>query len=556
MKSIVQILAAAALLAGALPSQADTTVTVNSASNWLGYMNVFQTPANGGGYVFGSTWGIADLCANFSGNTLTLSPNTVNDPDPFWYVGGGAPGSPGNKTMEANLYVEAPAGSLSGQTVTFNGSVLANTLTSQHTAIVFIKDFAPDYSSSVTVSAPLTPGNFSISLPTINDPGRHVQYGFQVTGPNVWVTDVGPFGNVQVSALVTPPNPHKTVDPTYPWVGYMNIFNLPAPDGDGQPYVPAQGSGNPGSGPWGVGDLRASFSGPVLTLSPNIVNVPGGLGNLDYYDDFGNGSKIMQANMYVEAPAGSLAGQTVTFNGVVTSNTLTSAHTAIAFIKEFDANYQNFTQVTAPLVNGAFSLSFNATNDNTHHVQWGFQVVGVNLDPNRTDLDSFGSVQITSGPSDPFVTWMGTHDFSAYSNPDLSKAGDPDGDGLNNFLEFALNGNPASGASTGKVRSRVETVGAEQALVLTLPVRTGAPVFSGSPTKTSTVDGIVYTIQGGNSLVNYDQTVTEVSPASSSGMPDPDAGWTYHTFRLDGAIGGGTPRGPLGFLRARIAPAP
>ena len=28
-------------------------------------MNVFELPANGGGFVFGSAWGIADLVASF-----------------------------------------------------------------------------------------------------------------------------------------------------------------------------------------------------------------------------------------------------------------------------------------------------------------------------------------------------------------------------------------------------------------------------------------------------------------------------------------------------------
>ena len=39
--------------------QAQTTVTVNGASNWLGYANVFQT--NGTTFAFGSAWGLPDL---------------------------------------------------------------------------------------------------------------------------------------------------------------------------------------------------------------------------------------------------------------------------------------------------------------------------------------------------------------------------------------------------------------------------------------------------------------------------------------------------------------
>jgi len=193
-----------AVLGLAVPAQAQTTVTVDPAALTLGYMNVFELPVNGGAFVFGSTWGLPDLTAVFSGSNLTLGPNTINDPDPFWYIGGGAPGSPGNKIMEANCYAE-DTGTLNGQTVTFNGMVLANSLTSAHTVIAFVKDFAPDYSSfnqnTVVLSAT---GPFSVSLATINDPGRHVQWGVQMTGVNVWPTDVGPFGTMTLGPQAVP----------------------------------------------------------------------------------------------------------------------------------------------------------------------------------------------------------------------------------------------------------------------------------------------------------------------------------------------------------------
>jgi len=145
-------------------------------------MNVFELPSHGGGYVFGSSWGTADLAATFSGPTLTLAPNSVNDTSSFWYSPSGGPGSTGNKTMDANMYVEDSA-TLPGQTVTFTGQVLANTFVSPFTSVAFIKDFAPDYSSSTSITVPLTPGIFSISLATT--PGTHVQYGFETIGPDV-----------------------------------------------------------------------------------------------------------------------------------------------------------------------------------------------------------------------------------------------------------------------------------------------------------------------------------------------------------------------------------
>lgn len=184
-------------------------VTVDPAKITNGFMNVFNLPApdGDGAYQFGSGWGFADLTASFSGSDLTLGPNTIGDPNEYWYrcVGSavppncGGPGAPGNKIMEANSYAQVDDGSLSGQTVDFRGVVLANSLTSAHVARAFIRDFAPDF-SSVNETIILLPasGPFALSLATINDPARHVQYGFQVTGVNVWVTDVAPFGSITI----------------------------------------------------------------------------------------------------------------------------------------------------------------------------------------------------------------------------------------------------------------------------------------------------------------------------------------------------------------------
>jgi hypothetical protein len=199
----VQSCLVALLVAGATCSAKAATYTIDPGAPWLGYMNVSELPANGGAYLWGQPWGIADLRANFSGPVLSLSPNTIGDPAPYWYVGGGGPGAPGNKIMDASLYQEFN-GSLAGQNVTFTGNVLANTLTSAHTSVAFIKDFAADWSSVVTTSVPLSPGVFSLSYTAINDPGRHVQFGFETIGVNVWVTDVAAFGQVDIVAVPEP----------------------------------------------------------------------------------------------------------------------------------------------------------------------------------------------------------------------------------------------------------------------------------------------------------------------------------------------------------------
>jgi len=559
MKSILQTLMAALLVAGAASSHAgNINVGVDPTVNWLGYINVFELPANGGGYVYGQSWGTPALSASFNGGLLTLGPCAVNDTSSFWYVGApppapppGGPGVPGNKQIEANFYVEPPAGSFSGHHVTFSGTVNSNTLSSTHTTVAVIKDFAPDYSSSNIATAPVVNGSFSVSLDTLGSPGRHVQYGFMTVGANCWPTDVTTlFGSLKINTVVPTLVANLTVNPGLNWKGYMNQF-----------YNENDGGGLYKDGEWGVQDLRSYFNPGLLTLRPNAINPPGAE-VFEYFEEDGvTGKKIMEANLYVEAPLNNLTGQLLNFSGNVQSNTLVPGYTVIAFIKDYAADYSSFLVQQAPLTAaGDFNISLQASNDPGRHIQYGFQMTGLNVNPAAAE-DAFGKMIITtavpSGVVTPFSTWIAAFDFSAYPGANLTMAGDPDHDGLNNLAEFALNSDPANPAPSGNVRSRVETVSGDQALVITLPVR-GTPTFSGSPTKSATFDGVVYTIEGSNGLVNFDQLVTEVTPASTSNpnMPIVDTGWTYRTFRLSGAVGGVTPRGPLGFLRIRTAPAP
>ena len=208
---------AALLLVGAVEKSNAVTYTVDPSATWLGFMNVFATGAPGygiagaGGFIFASGWGTGDLKATFGGPILTLSANTIGDADPFWYTPSGGPGAVGNKIMDASFYQEFN-GPLAGTTVTFTGSVLSDTLAflpvdaAGHgwTSVAFIKDFAPDFSSFVSTTVALTPGLFSISLATIADPLRHVQFGFETIGPDVWAGDPLSIPSVILTAAPVP----------------------------------------------------------------------------------------------------------------------------------------------------------------------------------------------------------------------------------------------------------------------------------------------------------------------------------------------------------------
>ena len=203
----VAVIASLAVVASALAAD----VTIDSATLTLGYMNVSDLPSNGGAYQFGGAWGVADLNATFpTSSSVNFTPNTIGDPNPYWYTPAGGPGSTGNKIMEANLYNES-TGVLNGQTVIFSGSVSSFTLqtgtnpNTDYTFKAFVRDFAPDYSSVVETLVPITStGLFSATMATINDPTRHVQYGLQMKGANVWFTDVASKGSVTVNAVPEP----------------------------------------------------------------------------------------------------------------------------------------------------------------------------------------------------------------------------------------------------------------------------------------------------------------------------------------------------------------
>lgn len=180
-----------------------------------------------------------------------------------------------------------------------------------------------------------------------------------------------------------------------------------------------------------------------------------------------------------------------------------------------------------------------------------YGAIGSGAQFERPEITGSGMLAVFA---DPFIPWIAT--FPALTGQAAAKAADPDLDGLTNIQEFALDGNPEENTPSDKVRSRVETVGAGQALVITLPVRDGAVFVAGAPgVATVAAEKISYEIGGSDDLIFFDQNVSEVVPALSGtpAMPELSPGWTYRTFRLDGAVGGATPRGPKGFLRIAVA---
>ena len=146
------------------------TFLVDPSRTWQTYMNVYETPQNGGGYDFGVYgWGPAQLTAMFSGagpsSALTLEPAQMPDTSAYWYNYSdpsypiGTNGAVGSHDMEATEYVQIPDGTINGNIVAFTGTCIANTLdvnqNPSHTNLIgngwtvyaFVKDLASDYST-------------------------------------------------------------------------------------------------------------------------------------------------------------------------------------------------------------------------------------------------------------------------------------------------------------------------------------------------------------------------------------------------------------------------
>ncbi len=281
----------------------------------------------------------------------------------------------------------------------------------------------------------------------------------------------------------------------------------------------------------GVG-VDLTVSTPLLNQSGDFGNAAGGLSKS------GPGTMaLVGINTYT--------GVTQVLEGTLSLGTATlsdSANVELALGAVLDLNHSSTDTVAGLVIDG------NVLADGV------YGAVGSGAQFERPEITGTGFLEVVS---DPFLPWIAS--FTSLSGATAEKDADPDGDGLTNLEEFGLDGNPENGTATGKVRSRVETVGADQALVITLPVRDGA-TFAGTAPATASVaaDGIDYEIGGSNDLLTFDQNVSEVVPAltGTPDMPALNAGWTYRTFRLDGAVGGGTPRGPKGFLRANVTATP
>lgn len=216
--------------------------------------------------------------------------------------------------------------------------------------------------------------------------------------------------------------------------------------------------------------------------------------------------------------------------------------------------------VTGTLTAPAYVLANYASISGTAAFASATPPTGYTLDYAYNSGTQIALVQATGSAYD---TWVDSF-FPGETDPTIIGANaDPDGDGASNLLEFALNGIPNDGSNNGLYASLVQDASAPVGNELTLiaAVRDGATFAdSGSPVvQTTTVDGVVYSIQGSLDLITLPGS--DVSHAAgpadtapvATGLPDlTGTDWEYHTFKLDASEG----LGGKGFLRVKVEAAP
>ena len=173
-----------------------------------------------------------------------------------------------------------------------------------------------------------------------------------------------------------------------------------------------------------------------------------------------------------------------------------------------------------------------------------------------------GMLDVVTGP-DPLALWLQENITDIDPLANATATGDPDGDGLDNLTEYAFDGNPLGGASSGKVVGKLIEASGQSVLTITLPVRAGATFTTpGAPGNlelvSGAIDGVVYRIQGSDATLT-DWTL-EVAPftdpaaiAFQATLPAlSSADWEYRTFRTPGS----TAADAVDFIRAAVTAAP
>lgn len=187
-------------------------------------------------------------------------------------------------------------------------------------------------------------------------------------------------------------------------------------------------------------------------------------------------------------------------------------------------------------------------------------VVGANTFAVKYDDATAMTLTTVESTATPFETWINGFAAQIPNAADREADKDPDGDGINNFAEFALKGDPASGSNNGLVAVLTQDTDVPadtKELTLIAAVLRGA-LFApnANNAQQASADGVVYIVEGSLALESWSSPVSALAAGTNtapvaSGLTEDLTGtdWEYRTFVLDASEG----LSNKGFLRVKIS---
>ena len=164
-----------------------------------------------------------------------------------------------------------------------------------------------------------------------------------------------------------------------PFVGYINAWNganlISAPPSSGAAGTSPKSSFGFAVTPTTL--LRATFNSTndEVTLQPNTYVFDGATNsmNTNYITSAGSSAAYLEQDYYIQND--NLAGDTLVFSGICTSNSLDPKYTARAWIKDGASDWSVEHRYDAPLVAGQpFTVTVASTAGD--HIQYGFGLWG------------------------------------------------------------------------------------------------------------------------------------------------------------------------------------
>ena len=180
-----------------------------------------------------------------------------------------------------------------------------------------------------------------------------------------------------------------------PFNGYINGWNgaslISAPPASGAGGTSPKANTGPGTTSPAVLRATVNTANDVVTLRPNTSVYDGATNpiNSAYVNLDGSPAAYLEQDYYIQND--SLAGDTITFSGYCSSNSLNAKYTARAWIKDGSPDWSVEHRYDAPLIAGKpFSVTVAATAGD--HIQYGFGLWGP--DNSATNPITQGAVEV------------------------------------------------------------------------------------------------------------------------------------------------------------------